>query len=259
MVGISGVQPLPEKVEAIKKLVASTNVDELHQFLGNTGFYRKFVPFYANITNCLTKLLRKGTQFTWSDQCNNAFNILKAELCKMPSLLYPDHNKPFKLFTDMSNYSYSGILNQAHGEDPSQLIPIAYFLGCFNRTQQLWNKTQKECYAVYKSINKFSFYLTGAECTLYCDYKLLAPFLTTGMKNKTMDRWALKQQQYNIKFQHVAGRENVVADAILCLKAANLYEELKDCEMSKTLEFIDDVMENLVFIDLSSLFCDLKL
>ena len=86
VIGVNGVQPLPGKVESIKKLVVPTNVDELHQFLGITGFYRKFVPFYADITNCLTKLLRKGTEFTWSDQCNNAFNILKEELCKMPSL-----------------------------------------------------------------------------------------------------------------------------------------------------------------------------
>ena len=43
----------------------------------------------------------------------------------MPSLQYPDPNKPFTLFTDASNYSYSGILNQTHGKDPTQLIPIA--------------------------------------------------------------------------------------------------------------------------------------
>ena len=81
---------------------------------------------------------------------------------------------------------------------------------------------------MYRSINKFSFDLTGAESTLYCDHKLLAPFLMTGMKSKTKDRWALKLQQYNIKFQHVAGRDNIIADAISCLKTANLYEELKD-------------------------------
>ena len=43
-----------------------------------------------------------------------------------------------------------------------------------------------------------------------------------------MDRWALKLQQYNIKFQHVAGKDNVVADAISHLKTANLYNEPKD-------------------------------
>ena len=128
-----GFNHYQEKLEAInKKLLAPTNVDELHQFLGITGFYRKFVPFYANITNCLTKLLRKGTEFQWSEQCNNAFNILKEELCKMPSLQYLDPNKPFKVFTYASNYSYSGILHQAQDEKPDQLIPIAYFSGSFN-------------------------------------------------------------------------------------------------------------------------------
>ena len=75
----------------------------------------------------------------------------------MPSLQYPDPNKPLKLFIDDSTYSYSGILHQAQDEDPYQLIPLAYFSGSFNQTQKLWNVTQKECYAMYRSINRFSF------------------------------------------------------------------------------------------------------
>ena len=100
---------------------------------------------------------------------------------------------------------------------------------------------------MYKSVNKFSFYLTGAECTLYCDHKPLAPFLTTAMKRKIMDRWALKLQQYNVKFQHVAGKDTAVADVISCLKTANLYEKPKDQEVSKTPESVDDIMENVIF------------
>ena len=56
---VGGVQPLLEKLEAIKKLLAPTNMDELCQFLGITGFYRKFVPFYADIT-VLLNYSRKG-------------------------------------------------------------------------------------------------------------------------------------------------------------------------------------------------------
>ena len=97
-----------------------------------------------------------------------------------------------------------------------------------------------------RSINKFSFYRTGAKCSLYCDHKPLAPFLMMEMKSKTMDRWALELQQYNIKFQHVAGKDNVVADAISNWKTANLYEELKVQEVSKTPESTDDIMENLI-------------
>ena len=71
LVSVDGVQSLPDKLEAIKKLLAPTTVDELHQFLGITGFYRKFVLYlFMQISpNCLTKLLRKGTEFQWSKQC----------------------------------------------------------------------------------------------------------------------------------------------------------------------------------------------
>ena len=79
----------------------------------------------------------KETEFQWSRQCNYTFNILKEGLCKMPSLQYPDPNKPFKFFTDTSNHSYSGDLHQAQDEEPALLILIAYFSGNFNQTQQL--------------------------------------------------------------------------------------------------------------------------
>ena len=68
----------------------------------------------------------------------------------------------------------------------------------------------------------------------------------TEMKRQTMDRWALDLQQYNVKFKHVAGKKLVVADAISCLKAVNLYEDLNDHKVSRTPETIDDIMENLI-------------
>ena len=60
-----------------------------------------------------------------------------------------------------------------------------------------------------------------------------------------MDIWALELQQYIIKFQHVAGKDNIVADAISHLKTANLYEEPKEQEVSKTMVTTDDIMENI--------------
>ena len=82
---------------------------------------------------------RKGAIFEWTEQCGNAFKLLKAELTKMSHVQYPNPNKPFKLFTDMSKHSYSRIPHedkegQAHAKEP-ELIPIAYFSGTFNKTQ----------------------------------------------------------------------------------------------------------------------------
>ena len=155
MAGTQGVQPLPEKVTVIEALEPPKDIDELRHFLGLVGFYRKFIPFFANVMACLNTMLRKGGVFKWTEQCSNAFRLLKSKLVKMPRLQYPNPNKPFMLFTDTSKHSYSYILHQEetphHLGVEVNLIPIAYFSGSFARTQQLWNTTQKECYTVYSS------------------------------------------------------------------------------------------------------------
>ena len=133
-------------------------------------------------------MLWKGVSFVWTTQCNSAFETLKDELCKMPTLQYPTPNKPYKLFTEASKYSYSRILHQEKEGKDDTIIPTVYFSGSFGRTQQLWNTTQKGYHAVYKSIQKFSFFLTEAEHTLSCDHKPPAPFLTKVMSNHVLDR-----------------------------------------------------------------------
>ena len=161
LVGTNTVQPLLEKVTPIQALELLRNIEELWHFLGLVGFYRKFIPFFADVTAYLNTMLRKGAVFKWSKQCNNAFNLLKSDLVKMPRVQYPNPKKPFKLFTDGSKHNYLGILHQEDGSDQwneePDLVPIAYFSSSFSKTQQLWNTTQMECYAVYQSIKNFHF------------------------------------------------------------------------------------------------------
>ena len=144
----------------------------------------------------------------------------------MTRLQYPNPNKPFKLFTDMLKHSYSDILHQEEVSDQVKaelnLFPIVYFSGSSSKTQQLWNTTLLECYTVYWSIQKFSFYLAGTKCTLYYDHKLLAPFFTSGMSSLVLDCWALELQQFDIQFEHMSGKKNVMANAISWLRTLGL-------------------------------------
>ena len=97
LVGANGLQPLPKKVAAIQALELPKDTEELWHFLGLVRFYRKFIPFFADVTTCLNAMLWKGAVFKWTEQCNNAFNLLKSDLVKMPRLKYPNSNKLFKI------------------------------------------------------------------------------------------------------------------------------------------------------------------
>ena len=51
-----GIEPLPEKLESIKGMPPPTTPKEVKQFLGLIGYYRKFVPRFADIARSSTNL-----------------------------------------------------------------------------------------------------------------------------------------------------------------------------------------------------------
>ena len=145
------LEPLPEKLEAIKNLETTRNMDEAHQILGLLGYYRSFIPAFANMTLPITSLLKKNTPFVWSDKCQLPLEYLKEIFCNKPLLQFPDPNKSYVLYTDASNNVYSGILCQPVGNN-QDIRPVGYFSGTFTAQNRSWCATEKESYAVLKSM-----------------------------------------------------------------------------------------------------------
>ena len=90
LISDEGIQPLPEKLESIAKMPTPKNAKQVKQFLGLVGYYRKFVPRFADISRILTKLTRKDQEFKWTPECDKCFHMLKDYLQEAPILRYPD-------------------------------------------------------------------------------------------------------------------------------------------------------------------------
>ena len=63
LISPEGISPLPNKLDSIKHMPVPNSVKEIKQFLGLTGYYRKFVPRFADISRPLTTLTKKDTKF----------------------------------------------------------------------------------------------------------------------------------------------------------------------------------------------------
>ena len=71
-ISVNGLEPLPEKLKAINNLAPERNVYKACHILRLLGYYRSFIPTFANITLPITNLLKKNTPFIWSSKCQQA-------------------------------------------------------------------------------------------------------------------------------------------------------------------------------------------
>ena len=112
LISVDGIQPLPEKLDSIHNMPKPRSPKEIKQFLGLTGYYRKFVPRFSDVARPLMKLLAHDCDFIWDNKCDIAFQMLKDALCSAPILKYPDTSKMYTLYTDASKYGWMGVLTR---------------------------------------------------------------------------------------------------------------------------------------------------
>ena len=78
IVSNKGIGVDPDKVAAIQKLEIPKHMTALKGFLGATGYYRRFIYFYAQIATSLTHLTKQtDAPRVWIEECTTAFNKLK--------------------------------------------------------------------------------------------------------------------------------------------------------------------------------------
>ena len=178
LISLEGISPLPNKLDSIKHMPVPNSVKEIKQFLGLTGYYRKFVPRFADISRPLTTLTKKDVKFEWTPACQKSFELLKETLCGEPILKYVDTSKPYTLYTDASKFGWAGVLTQPHttlidGKFTTTDHPVTFVSGLFRGSQLNWAALMKEAFAIYMSVKKLSFYLTDAQILLRSDHKPL--------------------------------------------------------------------------------------
>ena len=219
LVSGKGIRPLPEKLDSIRKMPAPTTPKEIKQFLGLVGYYRKFIPRFADIARPMTNLTKQDIPFEWTVQCQAAFELLKEAIIISPILKYPDPNKEYTLFTDANKYAWACVLTQEYqyekgGKEYKINHPITFASGLFKGSQLNWAAFTKEAFAIYSSIKKLSYYLEDADIVLRSDHLPLKKFLQKNTLNSKVNNWAVEISPYTIKFEYIKGIKNTLADTI---------------------------------------------
>lgn len=84
-----GIVVNPSNVEVVRNWKRPKTITKVRSLLGLVGYYRKYVEGFSRIALPLTRLIRKGEKFEWSEACEHSFNELKKRLTSALVLAMP--------------------------------------------------------------------------------------------------------------------------------------------------------------------------
>ena len=116
------IKPLHSRLEVIQKVKAPTTAKQCKSFAGMVNFVSIFCPELQRLLKPIYDLTRKGRQFIWGKEQQDAFEEIKGGLQKPPVLHMPDKVGRFQLYSDSSKYATGGALYQIQNGKPKLIV-----------------------------------------------------------------------------------------------------------------------------------------
>ncbi|XP_028253710.1 uncharacterized protein LOC114429061 [Parambassis ranga] len=213
VIGFGRIKPQVGKVEAIQNFPAPTTKKKVKSFLGLVGWYRKFIPHFAEHSVVFTNLTRASApnKVQWNEECERAFQDLKGCICTDSVLQCPDFDKPFTLQTDASGVGLGGVLLQ---ECDGEMKPVVFLSRKLLDRETRYSTVEKECLAMKWAIDALRYYLLGRHFYLETDHRALQWLHRMKDANMRIAGWYLALQPYNFTVRYRAGNTNTVADCL---------------------------------------------
>ena len=189
---------------------------QMKHFIGLAQYYAKSVPDFVRWTapfHLMTRNYNPSAKIIWTENLRQQFKDFQTALFNMPSRWFQDSVSPVFLHTDASQYGIGGYLYQLH-TDPVTGIKservIEFISKALTPQQKKWNTTDQEAFAIFFCITKLQNRLRDIKFTLRTDHRNLL-FINDASSARVM-RWKMDLQEYMFNIEHVAGKDNVVAD-----------------------------------------------
>ena len=217
-----GIQTDPEKVEAVKNWPVPKNIKELRQYLGFTGYYRRFIENYSKIVKPLHNYMKglgrddrgkfNSRLIDWNPAAQEAFDKLNMSLSNPPVLAYADYSLPFILHTDASLEGLGAVLYQI--QNGAKRV-IAYASRGLKRSECNYHAHKLEFLALKWAVcEKFHDYLYGHRFEVHTDNNPLTYLLSTAKLDATGQRWLSDLACFDFSIHYRSGSKNVDADAL---------------------------------------------
>ena len=131
-----------------------------------------------------------------------------------PLLALPDLKKTFEVHCDACGESLGAVLSQ-------EGHPLAYESRQLHPQERTLGIYEKELLAVIRALDAWKHYLLGTPFIICTDHQSIKYFMTQKKLSDKQMRWANFLSQFHFHIAHIAGKQNLVVDALSRRPMAN--------------------------------------
>ena len=151
-----GISPDPTKVNAMVELPQPASKEDVRRLMGTVVSFKDFIPDMSKTMFPIRQLLKKGVDFQWLPEHEQALNKIKEILISEPVLRFYDPTKKVTIQADASSTGLGACLLQDSG-------PVVYASRALTQTEQRWFQIEKELPAVTFAAEHFHHFMYGRE------------------------------------------------------------------------------------------------
>ena len=206
----TGLTMSEEKKAKVLDFPVPDTTKQLRGFLGLVNYFRDHVRGYAATCAPMHALTTQtGKRIKWTDEAERAFEKIKIDVSNLQTLFFIDDDAPIFLHTDACKYGLGGYLFQmVEGVER----PISFYSRSLKGAELNWSTIEQECFGIVCAVREFDHLLRGRPFTIRTDHANLV--LMNISQAKKVIRWKMELMEYDFEIEHIAGVDNIVADAI---------------------------------------------
>ena len=206
-----GVCPSPDNVAKIQQFAVPKDVSQVRALVGMGSYYRRHIKDFSGMMKPVIDLTKKGKEFKWTEQCQEAFEKLKEALISPENMAYPLDEGGYFLDCDASGYAIGGVLSQM--QDGVERV-IAYGSKMLNKAERNYCVTDKELLSLRYFVEYYRQYLLGRKFTVRTDHRALVYLFSFKEPRGRLARYLEILAAYDFVIEYRKGGSHSNADGM---------------------------------------------
>ncbi|GMP91390.1 hypothetical protein CsSME_00042113 [Camellia sinensis var. sinensis] len=192
-----GIEASPDQIKAILELKSPMSAKQVQMLTRRAAALNRFISRSSDKYKPFFNLVKKATDFLWTEECKEALADLKKYLTTAPVLSNPEPGEELFLYLAVSEHAISAILIR---EEKGEQKAVYYVSKTLADAETRYLPLEKLMLALVMASKKLNHYFQAHQIVVLTEHQLKS-LLQQGDLTGRIARWVVALGQYDLEFR----------------------------------------------------------